>query len=114
MGMLWDPLRKPHENATDPDWLKRGRVADIEHRERGKSFRYPTSKWISTANDWTPGRRAPLLNEDAQAIEAKPKRETPVIGANAKVDRQEPPSKRGKPFPLHGIRIVDFSWFLAS
>src|SRR4029434_9461841 len=30
------------------------------------------------------------------------------------VARQEPPSKRGKPFPLHGIRIVDFTWFLAS
>ena len=74
----------------------------------------PTSKWISTANSWVAGRRAPLLNEDAAAIEPKVKRETPVIGANARVDPKEPPSKRGKPFPLHGIRIVDFSWFLAS
>ena len=24
------------------------------------------------------------------------------------------PSPRGKPFPLHGIRILDFTWFLAS
>ena len=23
-------------------------------------------------------------------------------------------SPRGKPFPLHGIRILDFTWFLAS
>ena len=37
-----------------------------------------------------------------------------MIGANARVDPKEPPSKRGKPFPLHGIRIVDFTWFLAS
>jgi crotonobetainyl-CoA:carnitine CoA-transferase CaiB-like acyl-CoA transferase len=114
LGMLWAPLRKPHENAVDEHWVKRGSVTDIEHPELGRSFRYPTSKWISTANSWLAGRRAPLLNEDAQAIEAKPKRETPVMAANAKVDPQEPPSKRGKPFPLHGIRIVDFSWFLAS
>ncbi|HZM46746.1 MAG TPA: CoA transferase [Burkholderiales bacterium] len=114
LGMLWAPLRKPHENAVDEHWVKRGSVTDIEHPELGKSFRYPASKWISTANSWVAGRRAPLLNEDANAIEAKPKRETPVIAANAKVDPKEPPSKRGKPFPLHGIRIVDFSWFLAS
>ena len=114
LGMLWAPLRKPHENAVDEHWVKRGSVTDIEHPELGKSFRYPASKWISTANSWVAGRRAPLLNEDANAIAAKPKRETPVIAANAKVDPKEPPSKRGKPFPLHGIRIVDFSWFLAS
>ncbi|MGZ5145184.1 MAG: CaiB/BaiF CoA transferase family protein [Burkholderiales bacterium] len=114
LGMLWAPLRKPHENAVDEHWIKRGSVTDIEHPELGKAFRYPTSKWISTANDWSPGRRAPLLNEDAEAITPKPKRETPVIAANARVDPKEPLSKRNKPFPLHGIRIVDFSWFLAS
>ena len=65
LGMLWAPLRKPHENATDEHWVKRGSVTDIEHPELGKAFRYPTSKWISTANSWMPGRRAPLLNEDA-------------------------------------------------
>jgi crotonobetainyl-CoA:carnitine CoA-transferase CaiB-like acyl-CoA transferase len=114
LGMLWAPLRKPHENAVDPHWVKRGSVTDIEHPELGKAFRYPTSKWISTANSWVAGRRAPLLNEDAGAIEVAAKREAPVIGANPRVDPKEPPSKRGKPFPLHGIRIVDFSWFLAS
>ena len=28
--------------------------------------------------------------------------------------RDEALSPRGKPFPLHGIRILDFTWFLAS
>src|SRR5262245_34473481 len=114
LGMLWAPLRKPHENAIDEHWVKRGSVTDIEHPELGKAFRYPTSKWISTANDWNAGRRAPLLNEDANAIEARLKPTAPLIGTSATVDPKEPPSKRGKPFPLHGIRIVDFSWFLAS
>ena len=40
LGMLWAPLRKPHENAVDPHWIKRGSVTDIEHPELGKSFRY--------------------------------------------------------------------------
>ena len=67
-GMLWAPLRKPHENALDPHWIKRGSVADVEHPELGKSFRYATSKWIGTATGWTPGRRAPRLNEDAATV----------------------------------------------
>ncbi len=113
-GLLVAPLRKPHDNAVDPHWIKRKSVTDVPHPELGKSFRYATSKWISTANDWTVGRRAPLLNEDAASIAAPVKREHPVISANASVDAKEPPSKRGKPFPLHGIRILDFTWFLAS
>ena len=89
-------------------------MTDVEHPELGRSFRYATSKWISTANDWTVGRRAPLLNEDAAAIAPRPLPEAPIIAADARVNSDEPPSRRGKPFPLHGIRILDFTWFLAS
>ncbi|MDP2706619.1 MAG: CoA transferase, partial [Burkholderiales bacterium] len=113
-GMLWAPLRKPHENAIDPHWLVRQSCTDVEHPELGRAFRYATSKWISTANSWSVGRRAPLLNEDAEAVMVPPKRESPVIDAAAHAPVNEPPSPRGKPFPLHGIRILDFTWFLAS
>ncbi len=113
-GLLCAPLRKPHENAVDEHWLVRKSVTDVEHPELGKSFRYATSKWISTANKWVVGRRAPLLNEDAATVMSPIKRAHPVISASARVDPKEPPSKRGKPFPLHDIRIVDFTWFLAS
>ena len=113
-GLLCAPLRKPHENAVDEHWIMRKSVTDVEHPELGKSFRYATSKWISTANKWVVGRRAPLLNEDAATVMAPIKREHPVISPSARVAPNEPPSKRGKPFPLHGIRIVDFTWFLAS
>jgi crotonobetainyl-CoA:carnitine CoA-transferase CaiB-like acyl-CoA transferase len=113
-GLLCAPLRKPHENAIDPHWLARKSVADIEHPELGRSFRYATSKWISTANAWAVGRRAPRINEDAATVMTPVKRTHPVIAASARVDANEKPSRRGKPFPLNGIRIVDFSWFLAS
>ena len=67
-GMLWAPLRKPHENALDPHWLARHSCTDVEHPELGRSFRYATSKWLGTATSWSVGRRAPLLNEDAQTV----------------------------------------------
>ena len=34
-GMLWAPLRKPHESALDPHWLARDSVADVDHPELG-------------------------------------------------------------------------------
>src|ERR671925_2222139 len=80
-GMLWAPLRKPHENALDPHWLARHSVADIPHPELGRSFRYATSKWLATHTSWSVGRRAPLLNEDAQAVAMPPQRDLPAIDA---------------------------------
>ena len=113
-GMLWAPLRKPHENALDPHWLTRHSCADIEHPELGRSFRYATSKWLSTATVWSVGRRAPLLNEDAGTVIEPPHRPSPVIASAPRGSSGEALSPRGKPLPLHGIRILDFTWFLAS
>jgi len=113
-GMLWAPLRKPHENALDPHWLARRSCSDVPHPELGRRFRYATSKWLATGTTWSVGRRAPLLDEDAAAV-AEPRRpDLPVIDAAARPPAAEGRSPRGKPFPLHGIRILDFTWFLAS
>jgi crotonobetainyl-CoA:carnitine CoA-transferase CaiB-like acyl-CoA transferase len=113
-GMLWAPLRKPHENALDPHWIARGSLTDLAHPELGRSLRYPTSKWISTATGWVPGRRAPQLNEDASNVDDPPERRAPAIDAKADPARAGKPSRRGKPFALDGIRVLDFTWFLAS
>src|SRR5713226_1921494 len=78
-GMLWAPLRKPHENALDPHWLARQSCTDVPHPELGRSFRYATSKWLGTATAWSVGRRAPLLHEDAQTVATPPQRTAPVI-----------------------------------
>jgi crotonobetainyl-CoA:carnitine CoA-transferase CaiB-like acyl-CoA transferase len=110
-GLLWAPVRKPHENALDPHWLARGSFQDIEHPELGRDFRYPVSKWLSTATAWKPGRRAPLVGEhraewlsDRIRITASRREAAPTMKL----------STRGKPFALQNIRILDFSWFLAS
>jgi crotonobetainyl-CoA:carnitine CoA-transferase CaiB-like acyl-CoA transferase len=113
-GMLWAPLRKPHENALDPHWLARQSCTDVEHPELGRSFRYATSKWLATGTSWSVGRRAPLLNEDAATVMGPGERDLSTIAPAARPPANEQLSPRGKPFPLNGIRILDFTWFLAS
>jgi crotonobetainyl-CoA:carnitine CoA-transferase CaiB-like acyl-CoA transferase len=60
------------------------------------------------------GRRAPLLNEDAATVTPERPRDLPAIAPGARPPAHEQLSPRGKPFPLDGIRILDFTWFLAS
>ncbi|HET6240180.1 MAG TPA: CoA transferase [Acetobacteraceae bacterium] len=113
-GLLWAPLRKPHENALDEHWLKRKSFANIEHPELGRSFCYPTSKWLSTATSWQVGRRAPLLGEDTAAVLGAAARQPSVPAEPRGIDKPILSALHNKPFPLQGVKILDFAWFLAS
>ena len=141
-GLLWAPVRKPHENALDEHWLMRHSFTEIDHPELGRTLRYPTSKWLSTATAWQAGKRAPLLgqhNSELTALLSAPKNTDALkVGAQApsSIGSQAPGSTgsqghgraqlfkytptvknisaRGAPFALQGIKILDFSWFLAS
>ena len=104
-GMLWAPLRKPHENALDPHWMAR-KAHGYRTPELGRSFRYATSKWLGTATSWSVGRRAPLLNEDAQAVATPPPRDRPAIDAAPRWPVAEELSPHGKPFPC----MASASW----
>ena len=86
-GLLWAPLRKPHENALDEHWLRRKSFADVPHPEHGRSFRYPTSKWLSTATSWQVGRRAPLLGEDTETVLGRRRRAGPACRRSRAVMR---------------------------
>ena len=113
-GLLWAPLRKPHENALDEHWIQRKSFADVYHPEHGRSFCYPTSKWLSSRTSWQVGRRAPLLGEDTDAVLGGPTR-TPSVPSQATPDTDARRSAlHNKPFPLQGVKILDFAWFLAS
>ncbi len=103
-GLLWAPLRKPTRKT----------FADVEHPELGRSFRYPTSKWLATRTSWQVGRRAPLLGEDTEAVLGEGVRRPSVPAAPRRVDNPLKSALHNKPFPLQGIRIFDFAWFLAS
>src|SRR5947199_120664 len=113
-GLLWAPLRKPHENALDEHWLTRKTFAQIEHPELGRSFLYPTSKWLASKTSWQAGRRAPLLGEDTEAVLGERARRPSVPASPRKVENPRLSALHNKPFPLQGIRIFDFAWFLAS
>jgi crotonobetainyl-CoA:carnitine CoA-transferase CaiB-like acyl-CoA transferase len=113
-GLFCAPLRKPHENVQDEHWRLRDTFAEVEHPELGRSFTYVVSKWLSSTSPWAVGRRAPQVNEDETAVLADsfwPARPAPA----PKTPLPEPAlSARGKPFALQGVRICDFTWFLAS
>jgi len=113
-GLLWAPLRKPHENALDEHWLKRKSFANIEHPELGRSFCYPTSKWLSTATSWQVGRRAPLLGEDTDLVLGDVERQPSVPVTPRGIENPTLSALHKKPFPLQGVKILDFAWFLAS
>jgi crotonobetainyl-CoA:carnitine CoA-transferase CaiB-like acyl-CoA transferase len=110
-GLLWSPIRKPHENAIDEHWLSRGTFSNVEHPELGRTLPYPASKWLSTRGSWRPGRRAPLLGEDREAVLAS---SSPPSFTVQPSPGPEVLSAHQKPFPLQGVRILDFGWFLAS
>ncbi|TCK39368.1 crotonobetainyl-CoA:carnitine CoA-transferase CaiB-like acyl-CoA transferase [Paraburkholderia sp. BL8N3] len=114
-GLLWAPVRKPHENALDEHWLARRAFADVEHPELGRSFRYPVSKWLSSATAWQTGKRAPLLGEHShdEDFHAAPASVRASVPAEPRITARTQ-SARGRPFALEGVRIFDFSWFLAS
>ena len=114
VGMLWAPLR----NRTRTPLIRTGSPATVVRTSNtqnwGRSFRYATSKWLGTATSWSVGPSGAVL-----------KRRCPDCchagAAHRTGDRQHPGctavrrlSPHGKPFPLHGIRILDFTWFLAS
>ncbi|HTK60866.1 MAG TPA: CoA transferase [Pseudonocardia sp.] len=123
-GVVCAPLRKPHENALDPHWAARDTFAQVEHPELGVELTYPVRKWLSTEPGWRVGRRAPLVGEDdervwsslarAEPARARPRTPEPTEAQLAARAALTPRSPHGKPMPLEGVRILDFTWFLAS
>lgn len=115
-GLLWAPVRKPHENALDDHWLARGSFQSIPHPELGRSLPYPVSKWLSDTTAWQPGVRAPRLNEQGREIRTAAVLVPPAAPTSQVESLPERAvlSPHNKPFPLQNIRILDFSWFLAS
>ncbi len=130
LGHLWAPLRKPHENALDPHWWERGSFANVEHPEHEidgepAEFVYTSSKWVSSETSWKVGPRAPLLGEHNDEILSElglpPKGEVSRSDGGGSLSPSAAGSREGNslsrwgtPFPLDGVRILDFTWWLAS
>jgi crotonobetainyl-CoA:carnitine CoA-transferase CaiB-like acyl-CoA transferase len=117
-GLMWVPVREPHENAYDEHWRQRGTYTEVPHPEVGASYLYPTSKWVAHGgqaggSSWASGRRAPLLGEDRAAVLSLTPRTAPrpVFLEKPGPERVTP---AGAPFALQGVRVLDFTWMLAS
>ncbi len=113
-GLLWAPVRKPHENVLDAHWQARRSFSEIEHPELKRRFVYPTSKWMSSATSWQEGRRAPHLGEDTAAVLSEAPRRLALPTSHSNVSDLSHSARHNKPFPLQGVRVLDFGWFLAS
>jgi crotonobetainyl-CoA:carnitine CoA-transferase CaiB-like acyl-CoA transferase len=114
-GIACSPLRKPHENIADPHWAARGTFAEIVHPELATMLTYPVRKWLSTEPAWRIGSRAPLIGEHSDRVwtDLARTRPRPAFDESAlKALQHRPP--QNKPMPLDGVRVLDFTWFLAS
>ncbi len=115
-GMPWAPIRSPHENVTDPHFVKRNSFDVVEHPELGESFTYTGARWYCPEVPWRTGARPPLLGEHtAEVYEEIAGRTTPETRAqHIAVRPGAETSPLGQPFALAGVRVIDLSWLLAS
>jgi crotonobetainyl-CoA:carnitine CoA-transferase CaiB-like acyl-CoA transferase len=122
-GLAWAPVRRPEENLDDPHWMKRGTFVEVDHPELGARTIEVGAKWVASDGlQWRQGPRAPLMGEHTDEIlaDCSPWRKgqsadsAPVVRAGATSRQGAAASRRGQPFALAGLRIVDLSWALAS
>jgi hypothetical protein len=111
-GLLWAPLRKPHENALDEHWLKRRSFADVFHRSMVAAFAIRAAS--GSATDELAGRTAcAVVGPGHRAYWAKRSGVRPCQPSRV-AWRTKTFGAAQKPFPLQGVKILDFAWFLAS
>lgn len=62
-GVVWAPVRAPHDSLGDPHMEERENYIDVEHPELGRSITYPHAPWVSEELPWRTGPRAPQIGE---------------------------------------------------
>ncbi len=115
-GLPWSPVRRPEENVGEEHWAQRETFMRVDYPEVGRTLTQVGAKWVAPGLPWRTGPRAPLLGEHtAEILADAATRERPSPCAREKPEAPAPLlSKRGKPFALSGLRIVDLTWMLAS
>ena len=116
-GLPWSPVRKPEENVADEHWQLRESFFEVHHPELDETFVYNGAKWVSEEVAWARGPRAPMIGEHTDEVLKEWQTTSVAHGKVYTSSRDGQPavlSKRGKPFALSGVRVVDLSWMLAS
>jgi crotonobetainyl-CoA:carnitine CoA-transferase CaiB-like acyl-CoA transferase len=114
-GLPWAPIRKPEENVDDRHWQRRDTFFQVEHLN-GHRYTHIGAKWFSPQVGWRHGPAAPRLGErdpEVDRIWAGPSSwNTACVEPADNADA--PLSPLGAPWALHGVRVIDLGWILAS
>ena len=119
-GMAWAPVRRPEENIAESHWAERGALRSVGYPELGETYVQVGAKWFCPEVPWRSAPRAPMLGEHTQEILWEERDGVSGVGESIGVTPRPLPqgagktSKRGKPFALSGVRVIDLGWFLAS
>ena len=116
-GLPWTPIRRPEENVADEHWIQRGAFFDVYHPELDETFTYTGAKWLTEGQEWRRGPRPPLVGEHTDEVMAQwasSENKHVRIFTTERSTADPLISKRGKPFALSDVRVIDLSWMLAS
>ena len=109
-GLWIAPLRRAEDNLADDHWAKRGTFGAVRQPGTAGEHVDVVSKWVSDRTRWKVERGAPQIDQDREAVLHLPAHTVlrrPIIEPVRLVDDKPP-------FALSGVRIFDFSWFLAT
>lgn len=70
-GVVWSPIRLPHQNVDDPHIIERGGFTKVAHPEAGVTVTMAHAPWVSDHLGWRTGPRAPLLGEHTTTVLAE-------------------------------------------
>lgn len=116
-GLPWAPIRRPEENVDDEHWRVREAFFEVYHDELDETFIYTGGKWLTEGMLWCRTRRPPQAGEHTREVLndwAKPAEHRPRVHLSERASRPQLISRRGKPFALSDVRVIDLTWMLAS
>ena len=113
IGATWAPVRRPEENLPDRHWRARETFIDTKRDQVSRPVTEIGAKWYCPEVPWRQGPVAPNLTDDPTPVIEEVMAEEPHL-VKGEGRFQPVISRRGKPFALGGVRIIDLTWILAS
>lgn len=92
----------------DDHWHARNTFFEVEHSEVNRSFCYTGAPWVDQEVAWRDGPKAPLLADTRLA------NNNPPLTTRPRAESAIQTSAREKPFAINNVRVLDFTWWLAS
>ncbi|MBW2051285.1 MAG: CoA transferase [Deltaproteobacteria bacterium] len=109
------PVNTARDVMNYEQYAARGYFVDVDHPKAGK-FKYAGWPYKMTESPPRVTRPAPLLGQHNQEVLEDPS----IFGKNAQIksnennDSEKSTELKNRSLPLHGIRVLDFSWVWAG